>query len=56
MITTDDANTMLIEIVTGKKPTLTTPEADALREKLTQEVAEIRAKGGIVEIPREVQA
>lgn len=50
-LTPDDLQRMIIELVTGKEPTLTTPEANAARERLRKEIAEIEAKGGMVDIP-----
>ena len=54
MLHSDDIERMLVEIMTGKKPTLNTPEANAVREKLVKECAEIVANGGTVDIPREI--
>lgn len=51
---TREMERMLVEIVTGKPPTLRTPEADELRAKLTKEVREIQAKGYEVDIPHEI--
>ena len=45
---------MLVEIVTGKTPTLRTPEADEVRARLTLQVQEMQAKGLEVEIPFEI--
>lgn len=54
MIDTREMEKMLVEIVTGKLPSLRTPEADELRAKLTAEVEAIHAKGGTVEVPHEI--
>jgi hypothetical protein len=54
MIRTDQLEKILVEVVTGKPPSLQTPEADAIRAQFTREVEEIRAKGGVVEIPGEI--
>lgn len=50
----DDIERMLVEIETGAPPTLLTPEADAMRAKLTKECADIRAKGGAVAIHHDI--
>lgn len=50
-LTTADLENMIIEIDTGKTPSLQTAEADAMREVLRKQIAAIHAKGGIVEIP-----
>jgi len=54
VIDTDDLITMMVELETGKPPSLNTPEANAIREKLRKECDEIRAKGGMVDIPFEI--
>ena len=54
MLTAEKVIHMLVEIETGKPPSLVTPEANALRAKLIVEVAEIKARGGAVAIPYEV--
>jgi len=51
---TDDLRTMLVEIMTGKPPTLRTPEADAMRARLQRECEEIRANLGTVAISSEI--
>jgi len=54
-MTTDQLEHMLVEIATGKEPvTPDTPEMEAMRAKLTQECAEITAKGGEIVIPHEI--
>lgn len=53
-VDTREMERMLVEIVTGKPPSLRTPEADEIRARLTKEVEEIHAKGGEVEIPHEI--
>lgn len=55
-IDTDDMERMLVEIMTGKEPTLRNEEADRIREKLRAECEAIIAAGGSVIIPPEVQA
>jgi hypothetical protein len=52
---TEDLERMLVEIVTGKPPSLNTPEANAIREKLRIEVQAIHDRGGEVEIQSEIQ-
>jgi hypothetical protein len=54
MLDTDDINRILVEIVTGQPPTLTTPEAIVMRAKLQKECDAIVAKGGVVDIPPEI--
>lgn len=54
MMDSSDIERMLVEIVTGKPPTLSGPEADAMRAQLKMECDEILAKGGIVAIPHEI--
>lgn len=54
MIDTEEINQMLIEILTGKPPSLRTPEADKMRVQLKKECDEIIAKGGVVDIPVEI--
>lgn len=51
---TRDMERMMVEIVTGKPPSLRTPEADEMRARLTAEIREIQARGGEVEIPHEI--
>lgn len=53
-VSQDEMEKMLLEITLGKPPTLHTPEADALRAKLTAEVKAIQAKGGAVAVPHEM--
>ena len=48
-----DIERMLVEIMTGKEPTLRTPEADAMREQLRKECEEIKARGDQVFIPHD---
>lgn len=45
---------MLIEITLGKVPEANTPAEREVREILTREVAEIRAKGGTVMVPHDI--
>ena len=52
--TSEDISRMLVEIMTGKEPFLKSSAADAMREQLRKECAEIVAKGGIVEVPHEI--
>jgi hypothetical protein len=54
MITSEELYQMLVELETGKPPTLTTPEANAKREQLRKECADIKAMGGTVDIPHEI--
>ena len=54
MIDSEDIEHMLVEIVTGKPPSLMTPEAAAMREKLQYECDEITRKGGTVMIHHEI--
>lgn len=53
-LTADDLQTMLVEIMTRRPPSLRGPEADAKRARLRRQVEEIVARGGSVEIPPEV--
>ena len=50
-ISGEELEQMLLEIVLKKPPTLTTPEANEMRERLQKECDEIIASGGTVEIP-----
>jgi hypothetical protein len=54
MITTEELYRMDVELETGKPPSLTTPEANAIREILRKEGDAIRAKGGQVDCPHEI--
>lgn len=54
MIDSEDIQTMLVEIATGKPPSLNTPEANRMRKKLIRECEEIRAKGGGIDVPWEI--
>lgn len=49
-----DLETMLVELALGKKPSLDTPEANALRAKMKSEVDAIVKAGGTIEIPHEI--
>jgi hypothetical protein len=53
MIPSEEVSRMLVEITTGKEPTLRSPKADALREELRRQCDEITAKGLAVDIPYE---
>lgn len=50
----DEIETILVELVMNKPPTLMTPEADAMRVQLKKEIDTIHAMGGEVEIPHEI--
>lgn len=55
-MTPDEMREMLFEILRGDPgPVDEDPERAAMRERLTQQVEEIAAKGGIVEIPPEIE-
>ena len=55
MISSDDVERIVVEVTTGKSPaTADTPEQAEFRQKIESEVAEIIAKGGIVDIPHEI--
>jgi len=47
----DDIARMVVEIETGTPPSLRNAEADAMRERLKVEIAEIHAKGGTALVP-----
>lgn len=53
---TDELNKLLVDIVNGAPIPVDEPESTrALREELQREVDEIVAKGGIVDIPPEIE-
>jgi hypothetical protein len=52
-LTSDEMEEILVELVTGKPPRLKTPEAEEFRAVSREEIKEIEAKGGMVEIPGE---
>jgi len=53
-LTAGDLQTIMVEIMTGKAPSLRSPKADRARAELRKEIAEIKAKGGSVDIPPEI--
>ena len=54
MIDSEDLERMLVEITTGKPPSLYTPEANTLRAKLQEECDDITKMGGTVMIHHEI--
>jgi hypothetical protein len=55
MIDVGTMERMLIEITTGKQPARAdTPEEAKVRAKLKAECDDIKARGGVVEIPHEI--
>lgn len=54
MLHADEIQRILVELGTGKSPTLRNEEADAFRAQVTQEIAEIKGRGYEVEIPFEI--
>ncbi len=50
----NELETMLVELTLGKPPSLNTPEANAMRERMKVEVDEIIARGDGIEIPHEI--
>jgi hypothetical protein len=54
MIDSEDIEHMLVEIVTGKPPSIRTPEADTMRAQLQKECDDIAKKGGTVMIHHEI--
>lgn len=53
-IGTEEMNDMLVEIKTGKPPRLTSPAANAFREKLRKACQDIEARGGYVSFQSEI--
>ena len=54
-MTSDEATEILIDVCLGRPaPEAESEERAAFRAKMVQEVAEIYAAGGIVEIPSEI--
>lgn len=54
MLTSDDVNTILIDVMTGRAPSIQGDEAQAMHDRLRQECADIIAKGGSVDVPPEL--
>jgi hypothetical protein len=54
MLSPEDLERMVVEIMTGQPPSLRGAEADAMRERLRKECAEIVSRGGIVDVPDEI--
>jgi len=52
-LTTDQMITIMTEQTLGKPPTVKGSEADEFRRELAEDVAKIKDKGGIVDIPHE---
>lgn len=52
-MTVEEMNCITKEVTLGMPPSVDTPEANAFREQITHEIAEIKAKGRIVELPAE---
>lgn len=52
-LTTDEMQKIVVEETLGKTPTTSGPEADAFREEIRNNIAAIKAKGLVVDIPRE---
>ncbi len=55
MLTSEDIERMLIEIQTGKPPSLKTDEAAVMRIQLRKECAEIKSRGAAVDVPWEIK-
>lgn len=53
MLTVEEMNRITKEVTLKMPPSLDAPEANQFREKIKVEVAEIKAKGHIVELPAE---
>jgi len=54
MLNSDQAETILVDLLTGRNPRIKGAEADKLRVQLQVEIAAIEAQGGIVEVPFEI--
>lgn len=48
-LTATEVQEILLDVILNRPPRLSGPDADACRERLRQQVAEIEAKGGMVE-------
>lgn len=53
MLTVEDVAKIVIDFLRGRAPTIKGKEADELRRRLEKDVAEIKAKGYIVDLPEE---
>ena len=54
MLTSDEAELLLKEATLGIGPSIRRKEALEYYERITKQIEEIRAKGGMVDIPGEV--
>lgn len=52
-INSEQANQIIVDMMTGKPPSVTGAEADAFRERAKKEIEEIEKKGGIVQMPND---
>ena len=52
-LTTDQVTKVLIEVSTGKEPTILGEEADSLRKEIEQDIAMAKSKGWIIAMPKE---
>lgn len=52
-LTTGQVTKILIEVSTGKEPTILGEEADNLRKEIEQDIAMAKSKGWIIAIPKE---
>jgi hypothetical protein len=54
MLRSDEVQTILTEVMSGKQPSITTPEALEFRKNLEDECAEMEAEGLVVDMPHEI--
>lgn len=55
LLLSDDITRILLEVVQGKAPaTPDTPDQAVFREKLEEEVAQLKADGKVIEVPFEM--
>ena len=54
MLTTDQINTILMDMLLKRKPTITGPEADALRVEIKADLERIDKDKGVAEVPYEI--
>ena len=54
MLGTDEMEEILVELMAGKEPTITGPEAHEFREKLKVDIENIKKQGYVVDIPSEI--